>query len=89
MTNQNLQTNKVILTEIKTLIEQSKQDIAVSVNSTMTILYWHIGKRINQEILQDKRAEYGKQIVVSLIRQLLKTIKIAQNNLSQLNQDKS
>jgi len=70
MTKQNLQNNKAIFSEIKTLIEKSKQDIAVSVNSTMTILYWHIGKRINQEILQDKRAEYGKQIVATLSRQL-------------------
>ncbi len=31
---------------------------------------WHIGKRINDEILQNKRAEYGKEIVASLSRQL-------------------
>ena len=36
----------------------------------MTMLYWNIGKRINQEVLQDKRAEYGKQIVSTLSRQL-------------------
>ncbi len=35
-------------------------------------LYWHIGDRINSEILKDKRAEYGKQIIVSLSRQLTK-----------------
>jgi predicted nuclease of restriction endonuclease-like (RecB) superfamily len=70
MINQNLQTNKAIFTEIKTLIEQSKQDIAVTVNSAMTMLYWHIGNRINREILQNKRAEYGKQIVATLSRQL-------------------
>ena len=33
-------------------------------------MYWKIGKRINLEVLQNKRAEYGKQIVVSLTRQL-------------------
>jgi len=70
MPNQNLQSNTTILTDIQSLIEQSKQNIAVSVNSTMTMLYWNIGKRINQEILQGKRAEYGKQIVVSLSGQL-------------------
>jgi predicted nuclease of restriction endonuclease-like (RecB) superfamily len=56
--------------EIKTLIEQSRQQVAVTVNATMTMLYWQIGKRINEEVLQDKRAEYGKQIVISLARQL-------------------
>jgi predicted nuclease of restriction endonuclease-like (RecB) superfamily len=39
-------------------------------NSEMTMLYWNIGKRVNDEVLQNNRAEYGKQIVVSLARQL-------------------
>ncbi|MEI8174137.1 MAG: PDDEXK nuclease domain-containing protein [Deltaproteobacteria bacterium] len=56
--------------EIKTLIEQSRQQVAVTVNATMTMLYWQIGKRINEEVLKDKRAEYGKQIVILLARQL-------------------
>lgn len=56
--------------EIKTLIEQSKQEVAVAVNASMTQLYWSIGRRINQEILENKRAEYGKQIVSTLCAQL-------------------
>ena len=56
--------------EIKSLIEQGRQQVAVAVNSAMSMLYWNIGKRINEEILQNKRAEYGKEIVVSLARQL-------------------
>lgn len=58
--------------EIKTLIEQSKQELAVTVNARMTQLYWNIGKRINQEVLDNKRAEYGKQIVSTLSGQLTK-----------------
>jgi predicted nuclease of restriction endonuclease-like (RecB) superfamily len=57
--------------EIKTLIEQSRQQVAVTVNATMTMLYWQIGRRINQEVLNEQRAEYGRQIVVSLARQLV------------------
>lgn len=56
--------------EIKTLIEQSKQEVAVAVNASMTQLYWSIGKRINQEVLENKRAEYGKQVVATLSAQL-------------------
>lgn len=56
--------------EIKNLIETSKNNVAVTVNSEMTLLYWNIGKRINDEVLQNHRAEYSKQIVVSLARQL-------------------
>jgi len=70
ITNQSLQTNKAIFTDIQSLIEKSRQEIAVTVNSTMTMLYWNIGKRINQEVLYDKRAEYGKQIVTTLSRRL-------------------
>jgi predicted nuclease of restriction endonuclease-like (RecB) superfamily len=66
---QNL-SNKTLVVEIKSLIEQSKQQLAVTVNATMSSLYWQIGQRINGEILQNQRAEYGKEIVVSLARQL-------------------
>ena len=50
--------------EIKTLIEQSRRQVAVTVNAAMTTLYWQIGRRINQEVLKEQRAEYGRQIVV-------------------------
>jgi hypothetical protein len=53
-----------LIGEIKTLIEQSRQQVAVTVNATMTMLYWQIGRRINQEVLKEQRAEYGRQIVV-------------------------
>ncbi len=56
--------------EIKQLIEQSRQNVAIAVNSELTMLYWNIGRRINIEILNEKRAEYGKQIVATLSRQL-------------------
>ncbi|MBC7751040.1 MAG: DUF1016 domain-containing protein [Candidatus Saccharibacteria bacterium] len=59
-----------LLSELKQLIEQSKQQIAVSVNATLSLLYWEIGRRINAEILINERAEYGKQIVATLSRQL-------------------
>lgn len=62
--------NAQLFLSIKELIEQRKQQIAISVNATMTMLYWQIGKIINDELLQHKRAEYGKQIVATLSRQL-------------------
>jgi len=34
------------------------------------LLYWEIGRRIRQDILREKRAEYGEQIVSALSRQL-------------------
>ena len=58
------------VSEIKTLIEQRKRNVALAINSEITALYWHVGNRINSEILQNERAEYGKQIVQSLSAQL-------------------
>jgi predicted nuclease of restriction endonuclease-like (RecB) superfamily len=62
--------NTHLLLAIKQLIEQGKQQIAISVNTTMSMLYWQIGKRINDDVLQNQRAEYGKQIVSTLSRHL-------------------
>jgi phosphoribosylformimino-5-aminoimidazole carboxamide ribonucleotide (ProFAR) isomerase len=59
-----------LYTEVTQLIEQSKQNVAIAVNAEITLLYWNVGKRINNEVLKNERAEYGKQIVVSLSRQL-------------------
>lgn len=59
-----------LLTELSQLIEQSQQQVVAQANSTLTLLFWHIGNRINNEILQNKRADYGKQIVLTLSTQL-------------------
>lgn len=63
-------TNNSLFEQIKNLIEQTKNNVAISVNSSLTMMYWEIGNRINQNILKNQRAEYGKEIVVTLSRQL-------------------
>jgi len=60
-----------LFNEVRELIEQGRQQVAVTVNAAMTMLYWQIGRRINGEVLQDQRAEYGKRIVSTLSRQLI------------------
>lgn len=39
-------------------------------NNTVNMTFWHVGKRINDHILNNQRADDGKQIVVTLARQL-------------------
>lgn len=56
--------------ELSKLIEDSRKRVAVTANSVLILLYWQIGKRINEEVLKNKRAEYGKQIVSTLSTQL-------------------
>lgn len=62
--------NTDLISDISLLIEQSQRHIATQANSTLTLLFWQIGKRINDEILLNKRADYGKQIVVTVSQQL-------------------
>ena len=58
-----------LIGDIRKLIETARHNIAVTVNARLTILYWQIGSRIRQDILKEKRAEYGKEIVATLSRQ--------------------
>jgi predicted nuclease of restriction endonuclease-like (RecB) superfamily len=64
-------TDGILLKELATLIEQSRLQVAVAANSAVTLLFWQVGNRINEHILQNKRADYGKEIVVTLARQLM------------------
>jgi predicted nuclease of restriction endonuclease-like (RecB) superfamily len=59
-----------LFTNIRQLIEESKQRVAVAVNTTMSRLYWRIGFQINKDVLQNSRAEYGAQIVRDLALRL-------------------
>ena len=59
-----------LIGEIRSLIEQTRSNVAQTVNSALVLMNWHIGKRINDEILKNKRAEYGEEIVSALSHQL-------------------
>lgn len=63
-------TKEPLFFEIKNLIETSKNNVAVTVNATISVLYWHVGNRINEEVLKDKRAEYGEKIIANLSNKL-------------------
>lgn len=69
----NISTEENLLRELSQLIQQSKQQVAVQANSILTLLFWKVGNRINTEILQNKRAEYGKHIVPTISAQLEST----------------
>ena len=61
---------KGLLAEVRELILSARQTVATTANATLTMLHWQIGNRIRKDILREKRAEYGKQIVSELGRQL-------------------
>jgi predicted nuclease of restriction endonuclease-like (RecB) superfamily len=59
-----------LVQELALLIEESKSHVARVANSSLTLLFWQIGKRINDEILKNERAAYGKQIYATVSAQL-------------------
>lgn len=61
-----------LLTELRELISQTQSEVARTVNSTLVQLYWQVGTRIRTEVLRNQRAEYGKQILVTLSTELVK-----------------
>ena len=59
-----------LMQDLRQIIEQARGHVAATANYELTMMYWHIGERINREVLGNERAEYGKQIVAQLARQL-------------------
>jgi predicted nuclease of restriction endonuclease-like (RecB) superfamily len=59
-----------LLADLRALVESTRSGLAAAINTGLTLLYWRIGQRIQQDVLASKRADYGKQIVVTLSRQL-------------------
>ncbi|MCQ2305319.1 MAG: PDDEXK nuclease domain-containing protein [Bacteroidales bacterium] len=62
--------SKSLVADLRQIIERARGHVAATVNSELTMMYWHIGERINREVLENQRAEYGKQIVATVARQL-------------------
>jgi predicted nuclease of restriction endonuclease-like (RecB) superfamily len=59
-----------LVKDIRKLIEEARSTVASMVNAALTMLYWKVGKRINEEILKGDRAGYGEKIVHALSAQL-------------------
>jgi hypothetical protein len=68
-----LQNKPALFTDIRLLIEDSRRRIASTINTELTMLYWNVGKRISEDVLKRKRAEYGKEVVEELSTQLIET----------------
>ena len=52
------------------IIDGTRSRLATTVNAEVCLLHWHIGKRIKEDVLYNKRAEYGKEIVKNLADKL-------------------
>jgi predicted nuclease of restriction endonuclease-like (RecB) superfamily len=52
------------------MIHTARDYVAQAVNSALVLLYWKVGKRILQDILKEKRAGYGEEILPTLSAKL-------------------
>ena len=63
----------LLIKDIQELIDKARSHVACEYNSTQALLCWHIGNRIDAEILKTERAEYGESVVSSLSKYLTLT----------------
>jgi predicted nuclease of restriction endonuclease-like (RecB) superfamily len=62
--------SQTLFSAISKFIESARKNVVKTVNSELVMLYWNIGNAIRNEILNNKRADYGKKIVQQLSKQL-------------------
>ncbi|MBW4464687.1 MAG: DUF1016 family protein [Pegethrix bostrychoides GSE-TBD4-15B] len=57
---------KQLVSDIRSLIESGRSQVAQVVNIELVLLHWNIGDRIRREVLGEDRAEYGEKVVKAL-----------------------
>lgn len=65
------QTETSLLNDLIHTIIDGKNKVAIQVNSTLTLVFWQVGKKINDFVLNGKRADYGKEVVKSMFAELV------------------
>lgn len=48
------------------IIDGARNRIATYVNTEACLTNWYVGRRIKEDVLYNKRAEYGKQVILNL-----------------------
>lgn len=61
----------LLLADLQEIIHRGKSQAVAAVNSALTLTYWHVGQRINTEVLHGERAAYGQQVVASVAERLV------------------
>jgi hypothetical protein len=59
-----------LFTDLVEIINSGKFLASQTLNSALVLTYWSVGERLHKDILQEKRAEYGKEIVAKLATKL-------------------
>lgn len=59
-----------LFSDICRIIDGARDRIATNLNAELCLTNWYIGHRINEEVLYNQRAEYGKRVVKNLAKLL-------------------
>src|SRR5262245_10450195 len=62
---------QALLRDVIDLIREAREATATAVNAALVHLYWRVGSRIRTEVRKEQRAEYGRQILSTLSRELV------------------
>lgn len=57
--------------DVCNIIEQTRYKVAVYVNSEASLMNWSVGRRIKEEVLLNKRADYGEEVLKRLSEKLI------------------
>ena len=60
-----------LLRDLRDIITNGREAVARTVNSALVLIYWKLGQRVHQDILQGKRAEYGEETLPKISAQLV------------------
>lgn len=62
--------SSALMNDLRQIIDKAQVRVASTANYELTMMYWHIGERINRDVLGNERAAYGKRIVSTVSTQL-------------------
>lgn len=57
--------------DVCSIIDETRHKVAVYVNTEACLLNWNVGQRIKEDVLFNKRAEYGEQVLKRLSQRLI------------------
>jgi hypothetical protein len=60
-----------LVADLRQLIQNAREGVTQVVNSALVLVYWEIGHRIRRDVLQNRRAEYGEEILPTLSAKLV------------------
>ena len=59
-----------LINDLRQIIDSARTNVAATANYEVTMMNWNIGNRINSDVLNNERAEYGHQVVSQVATQL-------------------